>query len=174
MTNQNERGIEMEKKVHFAGPVLFVRDIERSKSFFRDVLQQEIGMDFGECVGFKSGFSIWQLDHAGRIVFGRDGAIEPETTRWGELSFECPDVDAVWTRVEAAGVEIVHAVQEQPWGQRVLRARDPDGHLFEVGEPFATFVLRFYEQGMDMEAVSKRTSVPIEVVRSIVAGTSAV
>ena len=162
----------MEKNIIFAGPVLFVRDIERSKSFFQDVLGQEIGMDFGECVGFQSGLSIWQLGHASRVVYGREGGIEPDTASWGELSFECADVDAVWARVEASGVETVHPVQEQPWGQRVLRARDPDGHLFEVGEPFATFVMRFYEQGMDIAAVSKRTFVPIEVVRSIVSGKS--
>ena len=32
---------------------------------------------------------------------------------------------------------IVHPIRTEPWGQRVFRLLDPDGHIVEVGEPQA-------------------------------------
>jgi hypothetical protein len=61
----------------------------------------------------------------------------------------------------------VHPVVEQPWGQRVFRVYDPDGHVVEIGEPMDAVIRRFLEQGMTVEEAAPRTSMPLEIVRAI-------
>jgi uncharacterized Zn finger protein len=84
-----------------------------------------------------------------------------------ELYFETEDLDAIWTRLSNASVEVVHPVHEQPWGQRVIRVYDPDGHIVEVGEPMPLVIARFLAQGMAAEEVAERTLMPLEVVQQI-------
>jgi catechol 2,3-dioxygenase-like lactoylglutathione lyase family enzyme len=154
--------------VKFESAVIFVRDVEASRGFYEGLLGQEVVMDHGPNVAFKGGFAIWEVEHASQIVFGQP----PEgTDRLGrdnlELYFETDDLDAAWTQLSDAGVAVVHPLREQPWGQRVLRVYDPDGHVVELGEPIPVFVRRFLDQGMAAEAVAERTSLPVEVVREI-------
>ncbi|MDZ7741051.1 MAG: hypothetical protein U5Q03_04695 [Bacteroidota bacterium] len=33
----------------------------KMKSFYQEILQQEIDIDFGNCIGFKNGISLWKL-----------------------------------------------------------------------------------------------------------------
>lgn len=40
------------------------------------------------------------------------------------------DLDGLYAKYVAAGVEIVSAPTLQPWGLRDFRIRDPDGHLY--------------------------------------------
>lgn len=155
---------------HFTGPVLFVEDVGRARAFYESALDQVVEVDFGASIGFTSGLSLWQAARASEVVFGAPGHVPagPARGEWGELNFETIDVDATWARVRAAGGKIVHPIREQPWGQRVFRARDPDGHLFEVGEPLSVFVRRFHARGMSVAEVAARTSVPEALVAEIV------
>jgi uncharacterized glyoxalase superfamily protein PhnB len=43
------------------------------------------------------------------------------------------DVDAAVARLAAAGAPIVGQPEDQPWGERVARMRDPDGNLVYLG-----------------------------------------
>ena len=88
------------------------------------------------------------------------------------LYFETDQLDAMWTRLSEAGVQIVHPLVEQPWGQRVFRVYDPDGHIVELGEPMPAVIQRFLSQGMSVEQIAQRTSMPPEIVRQIAAGPS--
>ena len=56
-------------------------------------------------------------------------------------------------------------MREYPWGQRVLRFYDPDGHIIELGEAMSTVVLRFLDQGMSEEEVCVRSQHPMEFIR---------
>ena len=49
----------------------------------------------------------------------------------------------------------------------MFRIYDPDGHIVEVGESIPVFVARFLSQGMSIEEVAERTSVPEYAVREI-------
>lgn len=48
------------------------------------------------------------------------------------LDFEVSDVDAEYKRVDALGVEWVMAPTTQPWGNRSMIFKDPDGNLVNV------------------------------------------
>ena len=152
--------------IKFESAVVMVKDVRVSRQFYEGVLEQEVFMDFGPNVSFAGGrFAIWQVDHAHEIVFNNPSGEVGQ----GEIEvyFESDDLDAVIERFQEGGVKFVHPMREQPWGQRVVRIYDPDGHIVEVGEPIPVFVVRFLEQGMSVEQAAARTSVPVEVVQQI-------
>ncbi len=155
-------------EVQFQSAVFFVRDVQAARYFYEDLLGQTVAMDHGPNVGFEGGFAIWQIDHALQTIFGRApqaaGRLGRENS---ELYFEAVDLEAIWVRLSDAGVAVVHPLREQPWGQRVVRVYDPDGHIVEVGEPMWVVVQRFLAQEMSAAAVAERTSMPLAVVEQI-------
>jgi catechol-2,3-dioxygenase len=47
--------------IQFQSSVLLVDDFEKMKSFYQDTLQLPIVLDFGTCITFKNGLTIWKL-----------------------------------------------------------------------------------------------------------------
>ena len=139
-----------------------VRSIEAAKTFYQQVLGQNIVLDHGTNVTFEGGFAL-QEGFAGLVGFPEDNV------RWkpwnGELDFETEDLVADAARIRESGVELVHDVKEYPWGQRVFRFFDPDGNLIELGESMRSVGLRYLAQGMSDEEVAQRTQHPVELVR---------
>jgi lactoylglutathione lyase len=43
------------------------------------------------------------------------------------------DVDIAFERLRASGAPVVAEPENQPWGERVARIRDPGGHLVYLG-----------------------------------------
>lgn len=148
--------------------VLFVSDIERSKQFYRDLLGLEIGMDIGINVGFTNGLGLWQKDFALNVIHGKKTF--PVKGNDIEVYFETGSIDKVWEAVCSQGVEIIHEPREQPWGQKVFRVYDPDRFIVEFGEPMPTAILRMHCEGMTEEEIAKKTTMPAEVVRRVLAG----
>ncbi len=56
-------------------------------------------------------------------------------------------------------------MKEHPWGQRVVRFRDPDGHIIEVGERMTAVCRRFLDSGLTPEQTASRMDVPVDYVR---------
>jgi len=154
--------------IKFQGSVIFVKDIKVSRRFYEELLGQKVMVDFGQVVGFEGGFSIWQVDHAYSILF--DTQADKSSVlghRNLELCFEDSEIHTIWERISSKNVKLVHTLREQPWGQLVFRFYDPDEHIVEIGEPIPVFVSRFLAQGMSVEEVAERTSVPKEAVGEI-------
>lgn len=148
----------------FLGPLLAVKDINISKSFYENVLSQKTVLDFGINVSFESGFSIQQ--NFAELV-GFDPATVQYKTHNFEIYFEVEDMDNWNTRLKnTPGLEFMHDIKEYPWGQRVLRIYDPDMHIIEIGESMECVVKRFLAQGLSVEETSKRTQFPIEFVKN--------
>jgi catechol 2,3-dioxygenase-like lactoylglutathione lyase family enzyme len=154
--------------IKFQSGVIFVKDVEASRRFYEGLLGQEVEMDFGPNVGFVGGFAIWQVDHACQTIFerapGGTGSLGSENY---ELYFEADDLDTPHAQLSDAGVQFAHPLREQPWGQRVFRVYDPDGHIVEIGEPMPVVIQRFLAQGMSAEEAAERTSMPLEIVQKI-------
>jgi catechol 2,3-dioxygenase-like lactoylglutathione lyase family enzyme len=155
--------------IEFKSAVIFVNDMTKSRAFYEELLLQEVEMDFGLNVGYKSGFALWQVDHAYQMIF--------QTTTWDdkqlghqnfELYFEITDLDSISKKLSDAGVTFVHPVHEQPWGQRAIRICDPDGHIVEIAEPMPVVILRMRDKGMSVESIAQRTGMPFGIVDLIV------
>lgn len=152
------------------GTAIFVRDMAPSRQFYEELLEQPVQMDNGPHISFGT-FSLWNVDHANQTVFGstttgQDGLGADNL----ELCFESDQLDEVYGRASQAGVEILQPIAEQPWGQRVFRMRDPDGHIVSVGEPLASMVRRLLDQGLSIEAVSEQTTIPVGMIENLVGG----
>ena len=148
--------------------VLFVSDIEQSKRFYRDLLGLEIGMDIGINVGFTNGLALWQKDFALNVIHGKEtSSIKGNDI---EIYFETGSIEDAWETVRSQGVEVVHELREQPWGQRVFRIYDPDRFVVEFGEPMQVVILRMHREGMTEEEIAKKTTMPAEIVHQIMTG----
>ncbi len=155
-------------KIQFQSAVIFVKDIVRSRQFYEGLLQQKVAMDFGPNVDFEAGFALWQVGHARETIFGAADDTGPLGQRNLEIYFETDELDTIYRQVTAAEVPFVHPVIEQPWGQRVFRVYDPDGHIVELGEPMPVVILRYHATGMSPEAIAQRTSMPLPIVQQII------
>jgi catechol 2,3-dioxygenase-like lactoylglutathione lyase family enzyme len=151
----------------YRSAVLFVRDIAASRHFYETLLGQQVMMDHGPNVGFAAGFAIFQLDYALQTILGEAAPQGQPGKHNFELYFEADDITAAWEALSAAGVAVVHPLREQPWGQRVLRVYDPDGHIVEVGEPMPAVIMRFLAEGLSPEAIAQRTAMPLDIVQQV-------
>lgn len=146
----------------------FVRDIQVSMKFYTEVLGLAVELDFGKNVILEGGITLWEinLDHIIPKRLGID-AIENRGVNRFEFYFETEDPETVYERLSARGVEFLHPVHEEYWGQKTLRFFDPDRHLIEIGESMDTFVRRLYKETGSPEQVSKKTSITLDEVRGI-------
>ncbi len=91
-----------------------------------------------EEIGGCRHFGVWPLDQAAQACFGTstwpDDVVLPQVS----LEFEVADEDAVARGAEelrAAGYQLLHDAQRQPWGQTVARLISPEGAV--VGLSYA-------------------------------------
>ena len=147
----------------FICPLIVVDDIEVSKKFYIEVLDQKITMDLGANVTFAESFAI-QSKSSWMEFISRPASDIRFQGNDAELYFEEEEFDAFVERLKKYKVTYVHQVVEYPWGQRVIRFYDPDMHIVEVGESMMTVCRRFKARGMTVEAIAERTMFPIEVV----------
>ena len=120
--------------MRFVNPLPFVKDIEASKRFYRDVVGLSVLEDHGNFVRFNTGFAIHDGASLARTIWN---TVDPTDTYGRQnllLYFETDDLDAAFADV-SQHAEIIHPVETQAWGQRVFRFYDPDGHAVEIGEP---------------------------------------
>lgn len=149
----------------FICSLIVVDDIEVSKSFYQTVLKQEVKFDFGENVLFEGGFAIHLKSHFAELINVTPSDIIEKSNNF-ELYFEEDDLDGLLDRLkDTNSVEYIHEIEEQPWGQRVVRFYDPDMHIIEVGESLECTARRLLSQGMTVEETAARLSMPIEFVK---------
>jgi len=155
--------------VKFCSSVLLVNNIKDSREFYEGILNQTVEIDHGECIGFVGGFSIWQIEHAYKIMAKNiSNSLAGNENGHFELYFESDDLDDMHKKLTAKKVGFVHDMIEQPWGQRVFWIYDPDKHMVELGEPMTAVIKRYLNQGMTPIEVAKRTSMPLEIVQTVV------
>jgi catechol 2,3-dioxygenase-like lactoylglutathione lyase family enzyme len=123
--------------VTFINPVVFVKDIERSKEFYANELGLSIVGDHGSFVLFDQHFAIHQAHELAETVWGSDrpGGTDQDQGRSNLLLyFETETLEQTYETLKAS-VRMIHPIIQQPWGQAVFRFYDPDGHVIEIGEP---------------------------------------
>lgn len=152
--------------IKFSSTVLLVDKIDLSRNFYESILGQQVELDHGECIVFSTGFSIWERTYAEQLIFG-EVTMPGHQGHGMELYFETEQLEEVYCQLKAAEVKLVHEIQEQPWGQRVLRVFDPDQRVIEIAESMDIVIKRYLEQGMNPEQIAARTSMPIEIVRTV-------
>lgn len=146
--------------------ILFVvKDIEISKTFYKELFGLEVVTDFGENVVLTEGLvlqerKLWETFLEKEVHVGGNDA---------ELYFEENDIDAFLEKLEKSSfpIEYLNKCKEHDWGQRVIRIYDPDQHVIEIGESMEYVARRFLKAGMTIEQVAKKTQMPIPLIEEI-------
>ncbi len=112
--------------------ILYVRDMEKSKAFYKDVL----GLTVLEDVSSPTFVTL--RPSAGRAMVAlqdKSASRLPPGKERGpggvELSFEVEDVDATWRLWKERGVDLVTDPMDLPFG-RYFMARDPEGYYLSA------------------------------------------
>ena len=154
-------------KIKYVCPLIAVEDIQKSRKFYEDVLKQEVEMDHGANVAFKGGFAIHDAAHYQGLL-GESYPIDIRVKKnFLELYFKSEDLNRLQEKLDSINTKFLHRIQEQPWGQRVMRFYDPDGYIIEVGEPLEFVVRRFAQQGFSLKEISQKSSLPLEFVETV-------
>lgn len=146
--------------MEYMGTLIVVADMEASKKFYMGLLGMEITMDFGANVTLDNCMSLQTLEVWSEFISKAEAEIGFAHNQM-ELAFEEADFDAFLKKLEQwPEVKQVHPMRKYPWGQRVVRMYDPDGHIVEVGESMKTVVKNFLRQGLTVEETMQACQYP--------------
>jgi catechol 2,3-dioxygenase-like lactoylglutathione lyase family enzyme len=103
---------------------LHAADPGKARAFYQDLLGLDLVMDHGWILTLACGAAMApQLSIASE---GGSGKPVPG------LSIEVDDVDIVYRQAKAAGLEILCALTDEPWGVRRFFVRDPLGTIVNI------------------------------------------
>jgi lactoylglutathione lyase len=118
---------------------IFVKDLQRMVTFYRDVLGFEIKWDgtgpYAEFTNEGVRFSMFeraQLPH----IFGQDPTYPVGLNGTFELAIDLPtsvEADREFKRIVQAGARVIYAPRDEPWGMHSAMIADPEGNLIEIG-----------------------------------------
>lgn len=152
--------------MNFKGPLLVVTDLQASKTFYQEVLEQTIQFDFGENIVFECGLSLQLRPHFAKMLEIDEQGILKGTHNF-ELYFETDELDRAIAQLEARYSPIyIQRLVEHPWGQRVTRFYDPDRNIIELGESMNSVVKRMLREGCSVEETANKSQHPIAYVKA--------
>jgi lactoylglutathione lyase len=118
---------------------IFVQDLPRMVSFYRDVLGFEIDWDgadpYAEFKHEGVRFSMYERSELPGLL-GQSPSYPDGLNGTFELAIDLPsspDVDREFARIVAAGATPIYAPRDEPWGMRSSMVADPDGNIIEIG-----------------------------------------
>ena len=154
--------------MNYKGTLIAVKDIEKAKIFYCDVLGLEVTCDFGANVTLTGGISLQTADTWANFIQKPEKKII-YVNNAGELYFETDDIEGFISKLSnLPDISYLHPLVEHSWGQRVVRFYDLDGHIIEVGENLVIVVKRFIESGLSVEETARRMDVGIDFVNSCI------
>ena len=118
---------------------LFVDDLDRSKTFYRDVFGLPLLFEDENSAVFRfanTGINLLRSKAAEDLI--RPGAVARQDAG-ARLVFtiDVDDVDEVCAELSARGVELLNGPVNRPWGRRTASFTDPGGHIWEIAEDLA-------------------------------------
>ena len=113
--------------------LIVVKDIERSKKFYKDLFGLQVVLDNDGNVILTEGL-VLQDEAIWKKFISKDVIAENNAS---ELYFEERNIEAFAEKLEnyEMPIKYVNRLMEHSWGQKVIRFYDPDGNLIEVGTP---------------------------------------
>ena len=118
---------------------LFVDDLDRSKTFYRDVFGLPLLFEDENSAVFRfanTGINLLRSKAAEDLI--RPGAVARQDAG-ARLVFtiDVDDVDEVCAELAEHGVELLNGPVNRPWGRRTASFTDPGGHIWEIAEDLA-------------------------------------
>jgi len=152
--------------IKFHSSVLFVKNINISKHFYCNILNQEIVTDFGNNVSLKGGLSLWQIPEWHSL--NENFYSNKNSNNALEIYFETENINQIIDIISNENISIHHNIIEESWGQKTIRVYDPDMNLIEIGESLKTFIKRMFDEGLTIEQISKKSGVPNNLITEFI------
>jgi catechol 2,3-dioxygenase-like lactoylglutathione lyase family enzyme len=119
--------------------ILYVRDQERSRSFYSTVLEREPVLDVPGMTEFRlgPGGSLGLMPESGISRLLGPALPDPAPGNGiprAELYLRVTDAAGAHARALENGAREVSPPAERPWGDRVAYSLDPDGHVLAFAE----------------------------------------
>ena len=113
--------------------LIVVKDIEKSRQFYKDLFGLDLVLDNGGNMILTEGL-VLQDEKIWKKFLEKD--VIPQNNSC-ELYFEELDIEAFAEKLEKQypAIEYVNRLTVHSWGQKVIRFYDLDGNLIEVGTP---------------------------------------
>ena len=143
--------------------MLVVRNMEKSKEFYKDILDLNVVADFGANVILTNNIALQELDKWREFIDNKEVILNGNDK---ELYFEEDNFDEFVEKLENRNIDFVHRVIEHSWGQKAVRFYDLDMHIIEVAEPLEIVIKRFLNSGLSIEETAKRMDVPVEYIKN--------
>ena len=123
---------EWEKQI--SAMTLVVGDLERSKTFYREVFglppldeKEDLAV-----LGFKDMYVSLRHDPAHQPP-GRE-LLALAQKGLGQFSIWVDDVDAVRAELDEHGVTLISGPADRDWGMRTITFADPDGYIWQIAQ----------------------------------------
>lgn len=150
--------------LEYKATLIVVKDIEKAKQFYQEILGLEVVDDFGANVTLTGGIGLQTLDTWRKFIHKQENDISFKNNAC-ELYFEEDDMETFMNKLEGrSDIEYVHPLIEHSWGQRVVRFYDLDKHIVEVGENMIGVVKRFVRSGLSIEETALRMDVSTDYI----------
>jgi lactoylglutathione lyase len=111
--------------------ILYVRDVDVSATFYRDVVGLPFKLrdaGYAEFVTSETRFGPLERTCASHLIHREPTEGGPA----GEVLLLVDDVDAKAERLRGLGVEFLSGPVDRPWGHRTLHLLDPHGFVVEL------------------------------------------
>lgn len=121
-----------------AATVLFVKDMARCKTFYRDTLGLQVTEHDPEHVSVQMDnvyFLLLEAGAAAHMISEQKLDLSIEGGPRGLLAAGVEDIDAAYERLKARGVTFLRPPTDQPWGLRTAHFADPEGNIWEINQP---------------------------------------
>ena len=113
--------------------------IEALSALTLEVEDMARSFDFYAACGFEASYGgrseAFTSLRAGSSYLNLQLTTSPTVNRWGRAIFHVDDVDAMHTRLVAAGFEPDFEPKDAVWGERYFHVGDPDGHGISFARP---------------------------------------
>ena len=117
--------------------VVFVRDLARCLTFYRDTLGLQVTNSDSVSVAFQMEnqyLLLLEISAAADLIRSEANAPSIEGGPRVLLAAGVEDVDAAYESLVAKGVTFLRPPTNQPWGLRTAHFADPEGNLWEINQ----------------------------------------
>ena len=112
---------------------LIVRDLERSKAFYRDVFGLPLQHEDADTAMFRFADTYFFLQCGETHHDGPSGDVLSLAQKGvGQFVIFVDDVDAVHAEFDQAQVATISGPADRDWGMRTLTLADPGGYTWEI------------------------------------------
>ncbi len=121
--------------------ILFVRDLAKCTTFYRDTLGFQVTDSDANSTGFhmeNQYFLLLEVSAAAHMISEDPLDLKIESGPRGFLAASVDDVDATYADLKAKGITLHRPPTDQPWGLRTAYFADPEGNLWEINQPIAS------------------------------------